>query len=424
MYNPPNPPLAGGTTSRHRHPPSRRHPSSASPLQCGSSKGSSNSKAAALMADQCFPQRASEGIASSLECRLRWRNRSRAGRGAGPSGLRMLTRIQLGCPASYSLQPISTRSNSPLAFAVGSRRCMCLLRFDARATNISYPSHSPDHRLSDWPAWVDTPHPRMSGENARPHLAAESVDFANKVFSSKSAEEVWHDEWREQFECWFIALPPPMQTQLGACMGALGLHLSSRLDAAWRAAQRLLNRQVGSATSLGTSIEPNCKWIVESDGGLELPAFPEFPDSLDFSLPPIPRLLPDWQHLQSLIIDEGNHATLTQPPLGQKQQRQQQWTWWALGAGFVSGVGAAAVVGLTAATWRRRCYNRQVSAASAQTLASPSKQGGAAGVANGNQCMTSIGMRAGRLSLRLGGKTSRRIEQTSSISMDRGHAVR
>ena len=84
----------------------------------------------------------------------------------------------------------------------------------------------------------------------------------------------------------------PTQSQLGACMGALGLHLGSKLDTSMRA----LGISRG-ATPSAPAAEPNCEWIQENSHVLELPQFPSV-DSVHFTVPPIPRLLPSWEHLQ------------------------------------------------------------------------------------------------------------------------------
>ena len=42
--------------------------------------------------------------------------------------------------------------------------------------------------------------------------------------------EAWHEEWRERFGCWWIALDAPTQSELGNCLGALSLHVGSRLS--------------------------------------------------------------------------------------------------------------------------------------------------------------------------------------------------
>ena len=84
----------------------------------------------------------------------------------------------------------------------------------------------------------------------------------------------------------------PTQSQLGACMGALGLHLGSKLDTSMRA----LGISRG-ATRSAPAAEPNCDWIQENGHVRELPQFPSG-DSIQFTVPPIPRLLPSWEHLQ------------------------------------------------------------------------------------------------------------------------------
>ena len=109
----------------------------------------------------------------------------------------------------------------------------------------------------------------------------------------------WLEQWEERVGCWWVGLPAPTQTQLGACMGALAIHLGSRLDAAWRAAQSAIGRGATTAAQQQPAAEPNCEWISRSDA-LELPEFPQLPRELDFALPPIPRLLPSWEQLQQL----------------------------------------------------------------------------------------------------------------------------
>ena len=53
-----------------------------------------------------------------------------------------------------------------------------------------------------------------------------------EAVSDESALERWLQTWHGKFECFFAGLPLPSQAQLGSCLGALGLHLGSRLDAA------------------------------------------------------------------------------------------------------------------------------------------------------------------------------------------------
>ena len=90
----------------------------------------------------------------------------------------------------------------------------------------------------------------------------------------------------------------PTQSQLGACMGALGLHLGSKLDTSMRA----LGIARG-ATPSAPAAEPNCDWIQENRHVLELPHFPSV-DSIQFTVPPIPRLLPSWEHLQVRLCED------------------------------------------------------------------------------------------------------------------------
>ena len=80
----------------------------------------------------------------------------------------------------------------------------------------------------------DTPGVAMQGE-------ASSVACSETVCVSAQA---WHEAWQRRFECWFIGLPMPTQTELGSWMGALALHVGSRFDMAWRAAQLALGRSV------------------------------------------------------------------------------------------------------------------------------------------------------------------------------------
>ena len=68
--------------------------------------------------------------------------------------------------------------------------------------------------------------PKAADENAEidPQMDAE-ID--GKMLS-------WHAEWQKRLSCWWRTLPPTMSTNLIECTGAIGLHLSSRLEAAWQ----------------------------------------------------------------------------------------------------------------------------------------------------------------------------------------------
>ena len=76
---------------------------------------------------------------------------------------------------------------------------------------------------------------------------------------------------------------------------------------------------------------------------LSLPEVPDFPDTLDFSLPPIPRLIPTWQTLQSLSTPEGGLYAKREVE-GSNPEAQQDinldYAMLGLGAGLVVVVGA------------------------------------------------------------------------------------
>ena len=120
------------------------------------------------------------------------------------------------------------------------------------------------------------------------------------------SDSAWLHAWRESISCWWIALAEPTQHRLRACMGALALHLGGRLDLVWRATQAFVGRLPSAtasaaasvtASATATSSTSECDWI---SADLALPELPPFPEAAEFRLPPIPRLLPTWQHLQSL----------------------------------------------------------------------------------------------------------------------------
>ena len=103
-----------------------------------------------------------------------------------------------------------------------------------------------------------------------------------------------------------MALLPLTRDALGACMGALGLHLGSRLESAWRAARG--ERRAPPYKS--ADAEPGCEWVEglgtsATAGNMQLPDLPEFPlFPSEFQLPPIPRLVPEMQYLQSMVEED------------------------------------------------------------------------------------------------------------------------
>ena len=186
------------------------------------------------------------------------------------------------------------------------------------------------------------------------------------------AEAAWFDEWGERLGCWWLSLPVPTQGELSGCLGALGLHLGSRFDAAIRLVHP---SRLGGANA--HAAEPGCEWLSRSAEELNLPEFPSRAD-FEFTLPPIPRLLPDVQQLhsftsdrQELFFDLKNaaaethldetlaaiHATVPQqrPMVPQLQQRELNVASLAAGASL-GGVLSALV--LTVAMGRTRQHIR------------------------------------------------------------------
>lgn len=134
------------------------------------------------------------------------------------------------------------------------------------------------------------------------------------------AEEAWLGEWQRRVHCWARALPAQGRT-LYHCAGALGLHLSSRLEGVYRAALRggggggALPPQGGAtpgagSTGGGGSID-GCAWL-ETEA-LTLPDFPPLPNEPSaFRLPAIPQLLPRgaWRGAWDELLLRGELPTL------------------------------------------------------------------------------------------------------------------
>lgn len=151
-----------------------------------------------------------------------------------------------------------------------------------------------------------------------------------------SQEAAWRAEWRHRLECWWIGLPAPMQTELGTCLGAFGLHLASRLDASWRAAQSLIGRGPSAAATQHSDSAGGCDSLMDGAPELALPEFPQFGVDFEFRLPPIPELLPSWQRLQSLVPAREQLASAAGQ---QSAPRQAHWALpmlAGLGGGFVA----------------------------------------------------------------------------------------
>ena len=53
---------------------------------------------------------------------------------------------------------------------------------------------------------------------------------------------------------------------------------------------------------MATETEPACEWISRAPAELQLPELPSI-GGFDFSVPPLPRLLPPWEQLSGLRGD-------------------------------------------------------------------------------------------------------------------------
>ena len=157
-------------------------------------------------------------------------------------------------------------------------------------------------QVLQWKGYQDTD---VTGMGDAPEtLSCDSDDEPSRrmLQAAAATEAEWHDAWRQRFACWWIGLPMPTQSQMGACMGALGIHLGSRLDAAWRATQTMMGRTPPPMQSSSAATDANCEFLKQQNY-FSMPDFPELPSSMttpEFRLPPIPRLMPSFQHLQSL----------------------------------------------------------------------------------------------------------------------------
>lgn len=153
-------------------------------------------------------------------------------------------------------------------------------------------------------------------------------------------EDEWHREWRHRLSCWWVGLPGPTQGDLGHCLGALSLHLGARLE-------KMIGRPLPASPRGGAAAESGCEWLEAATEELQMPDFPKIAD-FEFSLPPIPRLMPPWTQLQM-------HSRIT--PAVEPQQREDEFPLSPSAIGVTFGVGTAAFV-LTALLIGRRACRR------------------------------------------------------------------
>ena len=175
--------------------------------------------------------------------------------------------------------------------------------------------------------------------------ASELPVQAGAVAGLATSEEAWFAEWRRQLSCWMLSLPSPSQEQLGSCIGALSLHLGGRLE-------RMLGRSASAAAVETRSAEPGCEWLERAEEQLQLPELPQLGD-FEFSLPPIPRLVPS---ADQLLVLQGSHiikgAQAAHSGLQMHGSHQRDWAPLDLvGAGAGTAAGALVTVGMLL-TWR------------------------------------------------------------------------
>ena len=166
-------------------------------------------------------------------------------------------------------------------------------------------------------------------------------------------EEAWYSAWQERLQCWWHLLTPLAQQHVGSCMGALGLSLSSRFDA-------MLNGRVPPKRSASSAQSSGrCAWVEGDFEHLQLPSFPQM-GNLEFQVPALPRLLPNWMQTHSRVpraIDTPSRLDSQEEPSISKQPAAASTvTLVGAGAGFAAGaiVGLLACVGAAGVLRARR----------------------------------------------------------------------
>lgn len=119
---------------------------------------------------------------------------------------------------------------------------------------------------------------------------------------TRGDQRTWIDEWHARFNCWWHALPLPTQHELSMCIGALAVHLGSRLEAARAHMQSPSRRSDVNPFLRDGAAEPECDWMDATwlESAPNFPEFPPFGEHFELHLPPIPRLIPPLQHLNNL----------------------------------------------------------------------------------------------------------------------------
>lgn len=183
------------------------------------------------------------------------------------------------------------------------------------------------------------------GASAEQLMPEQLMPEQSKPGALDPAAEAWREEWQRRLEVWWLALPLADQVSLGSCMGALGLHLGARFEAALRGWFELLGRQAGSSAGSPPPAASHCEGLL---GETRLPDFPDLPHDALKLVVPIPGrwLLPDWLQLQSRAAQRNAQEEAAVAP---RTQRHAAMMSSAMGLGFLAGV-----VVFTSIAWRRR----------------------------------------------------------------------
>ena len=199
-------------------------------------------------------------------------------------------------------------------------------------------------------------------ERAYGTCAAEDFSAVGTADMDSGSMDEWQEQWRERIEEWWLMTP--YQQQLGACMGALSLHLGSRWSAILTALQRSLGANaIAAPPPVAAAAESGCEWVAEAakQGTLQLPDFPELPSAIDV-LPPLPRLLPQWTTPEWELTRNvpsggaGLVAALDAPRDFQQAPNAERHTLALFAPGLAGGAAAAVAMGAAlglARIWRR-----------------------------------------------------------------------
>ena len=80
----------------------------------------------------------------------------------------------------------------------------------------------------------------------------------------------------------------------------------------------------GGGAPTAPAAEPGCEWVLLGEQ-ISLPEMPtSFPPNLDFTLPPIPKLLPSWQQLQSLAEERRAEERRAEQQRAEQHRAEQQ----------------------------------------------------------------------------------------------------